>query len=86
MKTKHGNGVATKAIAAKHVIRKGKRVVVLDETEFDRLLRKADLWEPTKPAPDADALAKEDDRQGRDEQRRDEAGGGGFRDRQIAKA
>ena len=54
MKTKQGNGVATKPIAAKHVTRKGKRVVVLDETEFDLLMRKADLWEPTKPAPDAD--------------------------------
>ena len=51
MKTKHRNGVATKPIAAKHVTLKGKRVVVLDETEFDLLMRKADLWEPTKPAP-----------------------------------
>jgi len=54
MKNKHGNGLATKPIAAKHVKIKGKRAVVLDETEFDRLLRKADLWEPTKPTPDAD--------------------------------
>jgi DNA-binding XRE family transcriptional regulator len=54
MKTKPGKGVAAKPIAAKHVTLKGKRVVVLDETEFDLLMRKADLWEPTKPAPDAD--------------------------------
>ena len=54
MRTKQANGVATKPIAAKRVTIKGKRVVVLDETEFDLLLRKADLWEPTKPAPDAD--------------------------------
>ncbi len=54
MKTEHHNGVVTKPIAAKHVTLKGKRMVVLAETEFDLLLRKADLWEPTKPAPDAD--------------------------------
>ena len=54
MKTNHGNGMATKPIAGKHVTLKGKRVVVLDETEFDLLMHKADLWEPTKPAPDAD--------------------------------
>ena len=53
MRNKHANGAATKPIAAKYVTIKGKRVVVLDETEFDLLMRKADLWEPTKPAPDA---------------------------------
>jgi DNA-binding transcriptional regulator YiaG len=54
MKSNHENGLTTKPIAAKHVTIKGKRAVLLDETEFDWLLRKADLWEPTKPAPDAD--------------------------------
>ena len=34
------------------------------------------------PAAQADLLAEKDDRQCGDEQRRDEAGGGGFRDRQ----
>ena len=54
MKTKSRNGMAANSITAKHVKLKGKRVVVLDEPEFDLLMRKADLWEPTKPAPDVD--------------------------------
>ena len=29
----------------------GKRVVVLEENEYDRLLRKADEWEPLLPDP-----------------------------------
>jgi DNA-binding XRE family transcriptional regulator len=33
---------------------KGKRVVQLDEEEYNRLLQQADEWEPQKPAPDAD--------------------------------
>ena len=50
MMTKHqANGVA-----AKRMIVNGKRVVQMDEAEFDRLLRKADEWEPTLPLPDAD--------------------------------
>ena len=50
MKTKHqSNGVA-----AKRVTVKGKRMVMLEETEFDRLLQKADEFEPVMPAPDAD--------------------------------
>lgn len=31
----------------------GKRVVVLDEEEYDRLSRRADVWEPVLPASDA---------------------------------
>jgi ribosome-binding protein aMBF1 (putative translation factor) len=54
MKTRSANGVAERPITPKHITRNGKRVVVLDENEFDQLMRKADLWEPTKPAPDAD--------------------------------
>lgn len=54
MKNKHGNRPATRPVDAKHVTMKGKRVVVLEETEFNRIMRSADLWEPTKPAPDAD--------------------------------
>ena len=38
------------------------------------------------PAPSADALAEKGDRQRGHEQRRDETGGGSFRDRQIAQA
>ena len=50
MKTKHqSNGVA-----AKRVTVKGKRMVMLEETEFERLMRKADEWEPLMPEPDAD--------------------------------
>jgi DNA-binding XRE family transcriptional regulator len=49
MKTKaKSNGVA-----AKRVTIKGKRVVQLEEAEFDRLLRRADEWEPLLPEPDA---------------------------------
>jgi DNA-binding XRE family transcriptional regulator len=32
----------------------GKRVVILDEAEFDRLLVKADEFEPLMPEPNAD--------------------------------
>ena len=50
MKTKaHRSGAA-----AKRVTVKGKRMVMLEEAEFDRLLLKADEWEPLLPEPDAD--------------------------------
>lgn len=50
MKTiRHGNG-----ILAKRVIVKGKRMVMLKESEFDRLLQKADEFEPLLPEPEAD--------------------------------
>jgi DNA-binding XRE family transcriptional regulator len=50
MRTKqHSNGVA-----AKHVTIKGKRMVMLEENEFERLLVEADLWEPLMPPLDAD--------------------------------
>ncbi len=32
----------------------GKRVVVLEEAEYERLARQADVWEPPLPAADAD--------------------------------
>src|SRR5437870_2435539 len=41
-------------VAARRVSVKGKRMVQLEEAEFDRLLRKADEWEPLLPEPDAD--------------------------------
>ena len=45
MKTKaHRNGAA-----AKRVTVKGKRMVMLEAAEFDRLVRKADEWEPLLP-------------------------------------
>lgn len=39
--------------AAKRVVVKGRRMVMLDEVEFDRLLIKADEWEPRLPEPNA---------------------------------
>ena len=41
-------------MAPKRVVVKGKRMVMLEEIEFDRLLHKADEFEPAMPAPDAD--------------------------------
>ncbi len=41
-------------VAAKRVTLKGRRMVILEEGEFDRLLHKADEWEPLLPEPDAD--------------------------------
>ena len=38
------------AFAAQRVLRKGKRMVMLDEAAYESLLRKADLWEPDLPA------------------------------------
>jgi DNA-binding XRE family transcriptional regulator len=50
MTTKHErNGVT-----AKRVTVKGQRMMMLEEQEFDRLLHKADEWEPLLPEPDAD--------------------------------
>ena len=50
MKSKpHANGTI-----ARRAVVKGERVVILSEAEFDRLLAKADEWEPLLPAPDAD--------------------------------
>lgn len=37
--------------AAKRVIVKGRRMVMLPEDEYDRLLQRADEWEPLLPAP-----------------------------------
>src|SRR5207302_4007334 len=41
-------------VAAKRVTVKGKRMVMLEEADFDRLMYKADEWEPLMPEPDAD--------------------------------
>ncbi len=41
------------ALAARRVIVKGKPMVMMDEETYHALLRKADLWEPDLPAPDA---------------------------------
>jgi DNA-binding XRE family transcriptional regulator len=50
MKTKRSNN----SVSAKRVMVKGKRMVMLEEAEFDRLMTKADEWEPLLPEPDAD--------------------------------
>jgi DNA-binding XRE family transcriptional regulator len=47
----HRNGAVARPVNAKRVTVKGKRVVMLDEAEFDRLLMEADLWEPKLPDP-----------------------------------
>ena len=39
--------------AAKHVTVNGRRMVMLPEDEYNRLLQKADEWEPLLPAPNA---------------------------------
>jgi DNA-binding XRE family transcriptional regulator len=39
--------------AARRVKVNGKPKVILDEAAYEALLRKADLWEPDLPAPDA---------------------------------
>ncbi len=39
---------------ARHVTVKGKRMVMLDEAAYETLLRKADVWEPDLPTPDAE--------------------------------
>lgn len=39
--------------AAKRVTVKGERMVMLPEDEYNRLLHKAEEWEPLLPAPDA---------------------------------
>src|SRR5438067_12834613 len=48
-KTKSAGGVP----AARRVTVKGKPMVLMDEATYQALLRKADLWEPELPRPDA---------------------------------
>ena len=45
--TRGGNG----RLVAERVVVKGKRMVVLEESEYERLLGKADEWEPLLPVP-----------------------------------
>jgi len=37
-----------------YVLRNGRRMVVLEENEYNRLRMKADEWEPLLPEPDSD--------------------------------
>jgi DNA-binding XRE family transcriptional regulator len=48
------NGTTRTAVKAKRVTVKGARMVMLAESDFERLLVKADLFEPLLPEPDAD--------------------------------
>jgi DNA-binding XRE family transcriptional regulator len=34
-----------------HVVRKGRRMVLIDEGEYERLRRRADEWDPPMPEP-----------------------------------
>ena len=43
----------TKAIQPQYITIGGKRVVVLEETDYERLARQADTWEPPMPEPDS---------------------------------
>src|SRR5947208_3204262 len=45
---------AAKKPGPKYRVQGGRRVVVLDEAEYERLRAKADEWEPLLPEPDAD--------------------------------
>jgi DNA-binding XRE family transcriptional regulator len=40
--------------SAKRQTVNGRRVVILSEKEYERLLQEADLWEPILPEPNAD--------------------------------
>src|SRR5437763_8144938 len=40
---------------------KGRRMVLLPESDFEELARKADLWEPALPLADADGNRPADD-------------------------
>jgi DNA-binding XRE family transcriptional regulator len=48
------NKPPSNGVAARRVVVKGKRMVMVEEAEFDRLMLKADEWEPLLPEPDAD--------------------------------
>jgi DNA-binding XRE family transcriptional regulator len=55
MKTKaRPTGAPMRRIQGKRITVKGKRMVMLEEAEFDRLLVQADQFEPLLPEPDAD--------------------------------
>ena len=51
MKIKNVNGPK---MAPERMTRNGRRLVVLEESEYERLRQKADEWEPSLPEPNAD--------------------------------
>ena len=44
---------ATRSKPKQHVVRNGRQMVLLEESEYERLMMKADEWEPLLPEPDA---------------------------------
>ncbi len=50
--TRARNGQSNRAAALYRMVN-GKRMVLLEESEYERLCAKADEWEPLLPAPDA---------------------------------
>jgi len=44
----------TKLPEPQYLTVKGRRMVLLGQSQFEELLRRADLWEPALPPPDAD--------------------------------
>lgn len=46
--------IRRKRADAHYRILNGRRVVILDEADYDRLREKADEWEPLMPEPDAE--------------------------------
>ncbi len=46
--------MTTETLRPQYLTIAGKRVVVLEEADYDRLAEQADVWEPTMPAPNAD--------------------------------
>jgi DNA-binding XRE family transcriptional regulator len=52
--TESKNGALATKVKAEQVTVKGKRMIMLDEAEFERLLVKADEFEPLMPEANAD--------------------------------
>ena len=46
--------MTTETLRPQYLTIAGKRVVVLEEADFERLAEQADVWEPTMPVPNAD--------------------------------
>jgi DNA-binding XRE family transcriptional regulator len=53
MTTKIRKSAPRRRINCERIVVKGKPMVMLEESEFDRLVRKAEEWEPLLPEPDA---------------------------------
>ena len=54
MKTRMATRRTAKALAPERLMRNGRRMVVLEESEYERLRMKADEWEPLLPESDVD--------------------------------